>query len=220
VEYVPVDVDVSMLQKASIDLLSMYPNLTVTAVSSDFRRASRAVRETVPRTGRMSVFFLGSTVGNLDGEDAVALMRDVRALLSPGDTLFMGFDLKKSKAILDAAYNDILGITAAFNLNLLQRMNRELGGRFNLRNFKHQAFYDEAKSRIEMHLVSLREQTVHIDRLAMEVSFHEGETIHTENSYKYDEKTIAWLASESGFEVTKKWLDSNGWFADVLMTAR
>lgn len=220
IEYVPVDVDVSMLQKAAIELLSVYPNLTVTGVSADFRRAARAVRETVTRNGPTAVFFLGSTIGNLDAEESAALLREIKTMLLPGDLLLLGVDLKKPKPILDAAYNDVLGITAAFNLNLLQRINRELGGRFDLRSFAHQAFYSEEHSRIEMHLVSLREQNIHIDRLGVEVSFHEGETIHTEDSYKYDEKSVASLAKMSGFEVNSRWVDSNVWFADVLLVAR
>ena len=218
-EYIPVDVDVSMLQKAGIDLLAMYPNLTVTAVSADFSHASRAVRETVTRTGSITVFFLGSTIGNLDADESVALLRDIKAMLQPGDKLLLGVDLKKPKDILDAAYNDILGITAAFNLNLLQRINRELGGRFDLHSFGHRAFYNEERSRIEMHLVSLREQSVRIDRIGIEASFHEGETIHTENSYKYDEKDVESLAKQAGYEVSQRWVDSNNWFADVLLVA-
>jgi L-histidine Nalpha-methyltransferase len=220
IEYIPVDVDVSMLQKAAIDLLAVYPNLSVTAVSADFRRASRAVRETVTRTGPTAVFFLGSTIGNLDADDSIALLRDIKMLLLPGDALLLGVDLRKPKPILDAAYNDILGITAAFNLNLLQRINRELRGRFDLSAFAHRAFFDEEQSRIEMHLVSLREQSVLIDELEMEVAFHEGETIHTENSYKYDATSVGALAQQSGFKVDQRWTDSNGWFADVLMVAQ
>ncbi len=220
VEYVPVDVDISMLQKAGIDLLAEYPTLTVTAVSSDFRRPSRAIREAVTRTGRTAVFFLGSTIGNLDADESVVMLRDVKTLLQPGDLLLLGVDLKKSKPMLDAAYNDILGITAAFNLNLLQRVNRELGGRFDLRSFGHRAFYDQKLSRIEMHLVSLREQSVLIDRLGIEVAFDEGETIHTENSYKYDDESVTALARQSGFEIVQRWTDSNEWFAEFLMVAR
>ena len=219
-EYVPVDVDVSMLQKAGIDLLAVYPNLSVTAVSADFRLASRVVRETVPRLGPTAAFFLGSTIGNLHSEEAVVILREIKTMLTPGDFLLLGVDLVKPKAILDAAYNDILGITAAFNLNLLQRINRELGGRFDLHSFAHRAFYDEEQRRIEMHLVSLREQSIHIDRIGIEAAFDEGETIHTENSYKYDAKSVAEMAERAGYGVSRQWTDSNGWFADVLLVVR
>lgn len=219
VQYVPVDVDVSMLQKTSRELLAQYPGLSVLAVSADFRRAARVVRDAIPRDGRNALLFLGSTIGNLDRDDAVALLRDLRSILRNGESLILGADLKKAKSILDAAYNDTLGVTAAFNMNLLSRMNRELGAHFDLQCFGHRAFYDESQARIEMHLVSLREQNVRIDALGIDVAFNEGETIHTENSYKYDDEMIESLATGSGFDVTTRWTDSRGWFADFLLTA-
>jgi uncharacterized SAM-dependent methyltransferase len=141
-------------------------------------------------------------------------------VLKPGDGFLLGADLKKSPDILNAAYNDALGITAAFNLNLLQRINRELGGHFDLRAFNHHAFYDADQGRIEMHLVSLREQSVRVDALNLEVAFGEGETIHTENSYKYDDEDLTQMAADSGFEIKGRWTDSQGWFAEVLLSPR
>ena len=217
IEYLPVDIDASTLQKSGRDLIADYPNLTVTASAADFGRPSRALREL--RRGRTLVLFLGSTIGNLERNDAVVLLRDLRSVLEPGDSLLLGVDLKKDRKVLDAAYDDVLGVTAAFNLNLLQRMNRELGGHFNLENFAHRAFYDEAAGRVEMHLVSLREQTVRIDSLALEIAFAEGETIHTENSWKYDLEGLEALASGSGFRVARSWSDSQGLFTDLLMAA-
>ncbi|MBK5259203.1 MAG: L-histidine N(alpha)-methyltransferase [Thermoanaerobaculia bacterium] len=216
-EYVPVDVDVSMLQRTGHELLVQYPSLTVSALSYDFRRAARAVRSMAAPSGSTSVLFLGSTIGNLDADEATALFRDLRAVLNPGDTVLLGADLRKPKAILEPAYNDALGVTAAFNLNLLQRINRELGGQFDLRSFAHRAFFDDNLSRIEMHLVSLREQTVRIEGLGLEVSFTEGETIHTENSYKYDDEMIGALTGKAGFRIEKKWMDTKGWFAEYLL---
>ena len=131
------------------------------------------------------------------------------------NALFLGADLRKSKSILEPAYDDALGVTAAFNLNLLQRINRELGGNFDLKKFTHRAFYDEERGRIEMHLVSREAQRVQID--AYEVAFAEGETIHTENSHKYDDAALARIANDSGFAIEKTWRDERGWFADVLM---
>ena len=218
VEYLPVDIDASMLQKSGRDLIADYPNLTVTATAADFGRPSRALRDVLrPRT---LVLFLGSTIGNLDRNDAAVLLRDLRSVLQPGDSFLIGVDLKKDRTVLEAAYDDALGVTAAFNLNLLQRINRELGGHFDLRNFAHRAFYDEEAGRIEMHLVSLREQTVRIDVLALEVAFAEGETIHTENSWKYDLGDLEALASASGFRLVRHWTDAAGLFADVLLTVR
>jgi uncharacterized SAM-dependent methyltransferase len=146
------------------------------------------------------------------------MFRDLRAALQPGDALLLGVDLRKDRAILEAAYDDPLGVTAAFNLNVLQRINRELGGQFLLDRFAHRALYDEQHGRIEMHLDSKCAQTVRIDALDLDVSFEEGESIHTESSYKHDEQSVASLAAASDFTVTGMWTDSRRWFADVLLT--
>ena len=219
VEYVPVDVDPHGLEKSVHELLAEYPALRVHAVCSDFTRPVRALAEAIGE-GRTMVIFLGSTIGNFQPREAVALLRDVGRMLRPGDSFLLGADLKKPKEILEAAYNDSLGVTAAFNLNLLQRINRELGGSFDLRSFGHRSFYDAMQSRIEMHLVSLREQSVRIDALNLEVAFSEGETIHTENSYKYDDDALAQMAADAGFEVAGRWTDSRQWFAEVLLKPR
>ncbi len=168
---------------------------------------------------RTVVLFLGSTIGNLDPGESVAMLRDLRSALAPGDALLLGADLRKDRAVLEPAYDDPLGVTAAFNLNLLGRINRELGGHFDLATFRHHAFYDEPHGRIEMHLVSRHVQRVAIDALALEVPFDEGESIHTESSYKHDAGTIAALAKASDFAVDKTWIDARSWFADVLLIA-
>jgi len=219
VEYVPVDVDPHVLEKSGHELLAEYAALRVHAVCSDFTRPARALAEAIGE-GRTMVIFLGSTIGNFQPREAVALLRGVRHMLRPGDSFLLGADLKKPKEILEAAYNDALGVTAAFNLNMLQRINRELGGNFDLRSFGHRSFYDAKQSRIEMHLVSLREQSVRIDALNLEVAFSEGETIHTENSYKYDDDALAQMAADAGFEVAGRWTDSRNWFAEVLLKPR
>ena len=215
-EYVPVDIDATMLEASGRDLQAEYPSLTVTPLAQDFQRAARRLRR-MPPAQRTAVLFLGSTIGNLHGSEVTTLLREFHEALGSGDTMLIGADLRKPKPILDAAYNDSLGITAAFNLNLLQRINRELGGQFDLRCFTHRAFYDEAQNRIEMHLVSIREQTVRIESLGLEIAFHEGETIHTENSYKYDDETIESLAATGGFKVAKKWTDEKNFFAEYLL---
>ena len=224
VEYVPVDVDAQMLERSGRELLNDYRNLRVLAVSSDFTRpsiplAAATRRRPVSRQTRTVVLFLGSTIGNLDPDTAISMLRDLRQGLSPGDAFFLGADLRKSRAILEPAYDDPLGVTAAFNLNLLGRINRELGGHFALDTFRHRAFYDEEHGRIEMHLVSTRSQRVRIDALELEIELAEEETIHTESSYKHDRNTLAGLAAQSGFAIEKMWTDSRGWFADVLMVA-
>jgi L-histidine N-alpha-methyltransferase len=218
-EYVPIDIDAAMLERSGRDLLSEYPQLRVTAIASDFSQPSVPLARLPRHRGRTVVLFLGSTIGNLDPEAAVAMLRDLRGALAPGDALFLGADLRKSRAILEPAYDDPLGVTAAFNRNLLVRMNRELGADFALDAFTHRAFYDETHGRIEMHLVSTRAQRVRIDALALEVDFAEGETIHTESSYKHDASTLAALAAKTGFVIYSTWTDARSWFADTLLVA-
>src|SRR5205085_2370513 len=144
----------------------------------------------------------------------------VRAALRPDDALFLGADLRKPADVLIPAYDDPLGVTAAFNKNILGRINRELGANFDLATFEHRALWDEERGRIEMHLVSTIAQTVHIDALNLNVEFTAGESIHTENSHKYDAESLRALAARGGFEVAKMWTDSRGWFADLLLTRR
>ena len=140
-------------------------------------------------------------------------------MLRAGDALLLGADLKKDKSILEAAYNDALGVTAAFNLNVLARINRELAGNFDLKAFQHRAFYNEAAGRVEIYIESRRAQTVSIGQLDMEVEFAEAEQIHTENSYKYDLTDIGKLAEETGFTRARTWLDSEERFSSNLLLA-
>lgn len=143
----------------------------------------------------------------------------MRNVLHEDDALLLGADLKKDSAVLEAAYNDALGVTSAFNLNVLARINRELGGTFDLHGFRHQAFYNEAAGRIEIYIESLFNQTVRIEKLDLEVQFETGELIHTENSYKYDLAGIARLASETGFTCSRTWFDSQERFSSNLLLA-
>lgn len=220
VEYAPVDVDPAMLERTGRDLLTEYPALKVIGVRGDFTRPSTAMAALPRAHGRTVVLFLGSTIGNLEPHQAVEMLTDLRSALHPGDVLLLGVDLRKEASILEPAYNDPLGVTAAFNLNLLQRINRELGGRFVLADFAHHAFYDAVRGRIEMHLVSRRQQTVRIEELDLDVPFSAGESIHTENSYKHDEQSLAAVAAGTGFEIRRTWTDARKWFADVLLLAR
>jgi dimethylhistidine N-methyltransferase len=215
IEYVPVDVDGEMLERVRRELLIEYPSLRVNPIRADFTDPAGALSG-MGGADRTLALFLGSTIGNFHPEPAAALLRDLKAVLNPGDAILLGADLKKPAEVLHAAYNDSLGVTAAFNLNVLQRINRELGGHFDLTAFAHRAFYDPELGRIEMHLVSARDQRVRIDALDAGVSFAEGETIHTENSYKYDQDDLARIASDAGLRIETKWTDSQGWFADVL----
>ncbi|HEX2831722.1 MAG TPA: L-histidine N(alpha)-methyltransferase [Thermoanaerobaculia bacterium] len=218
-EYVPVDVDASMIERVGRELLLAYPRIRVTGVVSDFARPSIPLAMLPAGSARTVVLFLGSTIGNLDPEAAHAMLRDLRDSLQPGDALFLGADLRKEKTILEPAYDDALGVTAAFNLNLLTRMNRELDAHFDIAAFRHLAFYDQELGRIEMHLVSQRAQRVRIGALDLDVDFAEGETIHTESSWKHDDATLAALAAGAGFTVARKWTDARNFFADVLLLA-
>ncbi|MEA2165779.1 MAG: hypothetical protein QOK37_3906 [Thermoanaerobaculia bacterium] len=217
-DYIPVDVDAGILTSSSRELLNDYPSLSISAICGDFREPATLLRPHLPPSDeRTIILFLGSSIGNLDPTESGALLANLRTTLAPGDALFLGADLRKSRSTLEAAYDDPLGVTAAFNLNLLGRINRELGGTFDLASFAHRAFYNDAAGRIEMHLVSRVAQSVTIRDYA--VSFDAGESIHTENSHKYDDATLRALASAGGFSIEHRWTDSNGYFADLLMTA-
>ncbi|HEX8171715.1 MAG TPA: L-histidine N(alpha)-methyltransferase [Thermoanaerobaculia bacterium] len=219
VEYVPVDVDAAMLERSSRELLGDYAQLRITALCADFTQPADALAHLESASGRTLVLFLGSTIGNLDPDEAASMLRGLRASLARGDALLLGADLRKPRTILEPAYDDALGVTAAFNRNLLQRMNRELDADFDLGAFAHLARYDEALGRIEMHLVSERAQRVRIGALDLDVDFARGESIHTESSYKHDEATLRALADASGFSIERRWSDARGWFADVLLVA-
>ncbi len=218
-EYLPVDISESAVEVSAKGLLAAYPALRVTAYVGEYQQALRAIQPGSPSSGRTLVLFLGSTLGNLDPKERPALLRDVRGLLTPGDAFLLGVDLKKSEDVLIPAYDDSLGVTAAFNLNLLGRINRELGGEFDLAAFRHRAVYNREAGRIEMHLVSRRAQTVAIRSLGIEASFEEGETIHTESSYKFDLDQVAALGRETGFSLRRTWTDSEGRFASNLLLA-
>jgi L-histidine Nalpha-methyltransferase len=208
--YIPIDVDASVLA-----LQSSFPNLNVQPIRADYRDLPSLITP----AEETAVLFLGSSIGNYDPRSAAALLADVRRVLTRGSALLIGADLRKPKSILEPAYNDALGVTAAFNLNLLARINRELGGHFDLSWFEHRAFFNERESRIEMHLASKRRQSVPIDSLHIVAEFEAGETIHTENSYKYAESDLQALAGESGFAIEQVWTDPRSWFADALFVA-
>ena len=183
--FMPVDISASALESSSRILLQSYPRarrskLTLPTISAGLAELGKKPRH------RTLALFLGSNISNFDPDEALRFLRAMRSVLNKGDALLLGADLKKDPAILEAAYNDALGVTSAFNLNVLARINRELGGTFDLRAFKHRAFYNDATGRIEIYIQSLFNQRVRIEKLDLEVEFAAGELIHTENSYKYD----------------------------------
>ena len=168
---------------------------------------------------QLLVLFLGSTIGNFDRPADVKFLRALRRILQPGDALLLGTDLIKSIPQMLDAYDDSLGVTAAFNLNLLARINRELGGNFVLPQFRHEARFNPETRSIEMHLRSDRNQNVSIARAGLTVTFHEGETIWTESSYKFRSDELRTLAQNSGFECAALWVDEEWPFAQVLLRA-
>lgn len=215
--FMPVDISASALESSSRILLQSYPRLRIEAYAADYF-AGLAELGKKPRR-RTLALFLGSNISNFDVEEALRFLRALRSVLQKGDALLLGADLKKDPAVLEAAYNDALGVTSAFNLNVLARINRELGGNFDLRAFRHHAYYNETAGRIEIYIESLLDQKVRIEKLDLEVQFTAGELIHTENSYKYDTSGIQRLAGQTGFELSRTWLDSQERFSSNLLLA-
>jgi L-histidine N-alpha-methyltransferase len=207
--YIPIDICPANLFAELRALALRYPGLAVVPLRADFTRPLK-----LPEIagGRQRVgFFPGSTIGNFAPEDAKTFLRQIARVLGPDGLLVIGVDIKKPARILDAAYNDAAGVTAAFNLNLLKRINRELGGTFDLDAFSHCAHYNDALGRVEMHLYSLAFQSVRVDSHMF--SFTSGESIHTENSYKYAPEEFQALARDSGFRPVKMWLDDAKMFS-------
>jgi L-histidine Nalpha-methyltransferase len=207
--YMPIDICEPQLLQSTQRLRTMFPAMRMQPLRADYTRLSSLALDDFASRRRVN-FFPGSTIGNSTPEEAVQLLRNVAQLAGSNGALLIGVDCKKSPDLLNAAYNDASGYTAAFNLNLLERMRRELGAQLDLDEFAHYAFYNAALGRIEMHLVSQRRQII---RLGSE-SFHfeEGETIHTENSYKYTAQEFQQLARESGWHPKMLWTDRDGLF--------
>jgi L-histidine N-alpha-methyltransferase len=216
--YVPIDICRVMLEESSLQLLEEYPCLEILAIAAEYRDGLRHL-QTLGANPKL-ILWLGSNVGNFHRPEAVRFLQEVRATMADGDALLVGIDLRKERALLEPAYDDSHGITADFNLNLLTRINRELGGHFDLDAFRHRATYNEDLGRIEMDLVSKKDQHVPIDSLDLQVSLSAGEAIHTENSYKYSFAEIESLASASGFQITSQWLDDRRRFSVTLLARR
>ena len=202
--YAPVDISSEMLIQEANELRRDYPRLAVLPVEADFTKpfALPAAAAGMAHTG----FFPGSTIGNFEPDEARAFLRHAGRMLGRGAALIIGVDLVKDPSILHAAYNDEAGLTAKFNLNLLARINRELGGNFDLASFEHRAFYNSERHRIEMHLVSKKLQKVSV--AGRDIEFRAGETIHTENSYKYTLEHFTALARSAGWASIAVWTDA------------
>ena len=208
--YVAVDISREQLRRSAARLAADFPNVRVVAVCADYTRPFALPALPGP-DGKRVGFFPGSTIGNFEPRQVVKFLSDWAALLGRGGEMLIGVDLKKDPKILNAAYNDKAGMNAAFNLNLLGRINRELGGNFDLDRFAHVAFYNESEGRVELYLKSLAEQAVTV--AGRHFRFGAGELIHTENSYKYAIDDFRALAEEAGFEPVHTWTDRHQLFS-------
>ncbi|MCU0656667.1 MAG: L-histidine N(alpha)-methyltransferase [Polyangiaceae bacterium] len=214
--FVPIDVSSSALDEARAKLQQALPAVEVRPFVGYHQEAFPTIARLGPRR---LVLFIGSSVGNFEDDEAIALLRGVRQSLSPGGALLLGTDLRKSPSIVLPAYDDALGVTAAFNKNMLARLNRELGANFDVEAFRHVALWNEGASRIEMHLESQREQRVLVPRLGRSFCFSPGERIHTESSIKYDLPRVDRLLEASGFHRQRTFSDPGGLFAVHLARA-
>jgi dimethylhistidine N-methyltransferase len=207
--YVPVDISADVLEGEAAVLRRDFPKLSVSPLAGDFTQTVElpASLTAVPKVG----FFPGSTVGNFEPHEAAAFLRNAGRILGRDSILIIGVDLIKDAAILNAAYNDQAGVTEAFNLNLLARINRELSADFKLENFEHHAFYNRERHRIEMHLASAKRQKVKV--CGETIDFRAGETIHTENSYKYSVPSFGALARGSGWMPAGLWTDAKTYYS-------
>lgn len=207
--YIPIDIAAESLKEAAAWLSEQHDGLTILPLIADFTK-TRALPPVARRRQKLG-FFSGSTIGNLSHAEAKAFLANASRLLGKGSAFLIGVDLKKPVSILIPAYNDRSGVTASFNLNLLARINRELDGDFDLARFAHDAVYNEAEGRVEMHLVSLADQAVRV--LGRAFTFAEGERIHTENSHKYTVPEFQRLARAAGWRPVKAWTDEDQLFS-------
>jgi dimethylhistidine N-methyltransferase len=208
--YVPVDICSEMIEQEAAELRPDFPDLKVLPVTADITHAFPLPTEAKAAPVRVG-FFPGSTIGNFEPHEAAAFLRHAGTILGPHARLIVGVDLIKPAEILNAAYNDKAGVTAKFNLNLLTRINRELAGNFRLECFEHHAFYNRERHRIEMHLASVKRHKVKVAGETIE--FRAGETIHTENSYKYSIEKLTALARGASWQPLKAWTDEQKYFA-------
>jgi L-histidine N-alpha-methyltransferase len=216
--YVPIDVSATAMDEARRRLHALLPQVSIAPLIMTHDQALRALH--LDDAHRDLVLFIGSSIGNFADDEAASLLRGLRDALGAGTSLLLGTDLRKSPEVLLRAYDDAAGVTAAFNKNLLRRINRELGGHFDLERFRHVARWNEAASRIEMHLESTVLQEVAIDQLSLRARFEAGETIHTESSIKYDLPRVDSLLQAGGFQRDTTFYDADRRFAVHLATAR
>lgn len=215
--YVPVDISREHLRQTATELKHQYPDLNIQPVCADFTKPFELPQ--LPTHARHKIgYFPGSTIGNFSPTRAVELLLQIRNLVKPDGGLLIGVDLPKSPEMLEAAYDDSRGVTARFNLNLLDRINRELDTEIPVEHFEHEARFNQRESRVEMHLVSTESHTLTIDDV--ELDFAEGESIHTENSHKYSLPVFEALANRAGFQVDRVWTDPENLFSVQFLSVK
>jgi L-histidine Nalpha-methyltransferase len=221
--YFPIDISFNFLNSVVSNLEDSFENVIVKGIPDEYINGINNCNNTlfesnieIKNISRL-IIFLGSSIGNFEIDEARNFLKDIRSHVSNDDFLLIGFDLIKNISVIESAYNDNQGITSKFNLNLLNRINKELGGNFILDNFSHRAFYNRDKKRIEMHILSKQKQDVFISSLDKKISLEKNETIHTESSYKYSPDEIDRLAKRAGFSIEHKFFDKNIWYELVLL---
>ncbi|MGB0653445.1 MAG: L-histidine N(alpha)-methyltransferase [Thermoplasmatota archaeon] len=208
--YLPVDVSPTILEETARDLEAAYAGLTVQPLAAEYKDG---LDQLGAAPGRKLILFLGSSLGNFEPNEQLDLLAEAAEVLSPGDAFLLGTDLVKPQAVLEAAYDDAAGVTAAFNKNILAHLNREMDGDADPDAFDHEARWNARRSRIEMHLVSRRDQHLRFPAAGLEVHVEAGESIHTENSYKFTVDGVRAMAARAGFTLEQTWTDEQGWFA-------
>jgi dimethylhistidine N-methyltransferase len=217
VVYMPVDVCSDALELACRNVACALPEVRIDPIVRNYVSNPLQLE---PFDGTTLALYIGTSIGNFSREEARLILRNLGAQLQTGDALLLGTDMVKDEPTLLAAYDDSDGITAAFNLNILHRLNRELGADFDVARFRHRALWNAAESRIEMHLESTQEQVVSIEDAELNLYFMRRETIHTENSYKFTDQGVRTLLGEVGCEVKGAWKDSRGWYTITLACLR
>lgn len=221
--YFPIDISFNYLTSVVSNLENSLTNVIVKGIPYEYidgiNHCNNILFENDIEIKNISrlIVFLGSSIGNFEVDDARNFLKDVRLHITNDDFLLVGFDLIKDVPLIESAYNDARGITSKFNLNLLNRINKELGGDFKIENFSHKAFFNQNKKRIEMHIVSGMDQQFFISSFNKKINFKKNETIHTENSYKYNQQDIERLVKRAGFSIEKEFFDKNNWYELVLL---
>ncbi|MFO7676822.1 MAG: L-histidine N(alpha)-methyltransferase [Thermoplasmatota archaeon] len=211
IRYIPFDVSISAIKQSSNTLLEKYPGIRIYAIAADFLTQLHLI----PKKSKKIICFLGSTIGNLKKEKAKEFLVALSRIMNSGDILLIGFDMVKDKEILEKAYNDTLNITRQFNKNILNVINNLIGTDFDEDNFEHVAFFNKEKSRIEMHLKAVENVKINCPGYSSDIIIHKGETIHTENSYKFTNKDIRDFAQTAQVDIQNRYTDENKWFSLV-----